>query len=103
MSKAKFAAVAAFAFACSVGVAVQAEPSASQSTSDPSAQPAPAPAAKNGRDPNQVVCKRENEPGSRLGGHQDCRTRADWDMVARDSKEQTQLMQAKTNTGAGGH
>ena len=73
-----FAALAAALLLCSTAVSVQAQ--AVDTT-----QPAPVHADKNGRDPNTVICKREQEIGSRLGGTKTCHTRADWDQMARDS------------------
>jgi invasion protein IalB len=43
------------------------------------AQTAPvAPQAKNAHDPNEVVCEKEEETGSRLSSHRVCKTRAEW-------------------------
>ena len=35
-------------------------------------------APKNARDPNEIVCERQEEIGSRLGGQRVCKTRAQW-------------------------
>lgn len=37
-----------------------------------------APQAKNTPDPNEVVCEKEEETGSRLSAHRVCKTRAEW-------------------------
>lgn len=43
------------------------------------AQTAPAtPQAKTTPDPNEVVCEKEEETGSRLGASKICKTRAQW-------------------------
>ncbi len=103
MSKAKFAALAASVFACSAAFSVQA-----QSAPEPAAQPAPAaPAVKasisRDHDPNQVICKHEEETGTRLGGHKECHTRADWEQMARESERATTLMQSASGPGVVGH
>jgi hypothetical protein len=35
-------------------------------------------ASKKARDPNEIVCERQEEIGSRLGGQRVCKTRAQW-------------------------
>jgi cytochrome c5 len=75
-----FAALAAALLLSSTAVSAQAE-----STTEPATQAAPVHAEKNSHDPNTVICKREEEIGSRLGGTKTCHTRADWDQMARDS------------------
>jgi hypothetical protein len=42
------------------------------------APPAPAKAANPAKDPNRIICEREDEIGSRLGGKKVCKTAADW-------------------------
>jgi hypothetical protein len=45
------------------------------------AQSSPAPqqpAAKQARDPNEIVCERVEETGSRLSAHKVCMTRSQW-------------------------
>jgi hypothetical protein len=37
-----------------------------------------APQSKNAHDPNEVVCEKEEETGSRLSSHRVCKTRAEW-------------------------
>lgn len=39
--------------------------------------------ARSGRDPNQIICKRQHEIGSRLVIRRDCLTRAQWDELRR--------------------
>ena len=34
--------------------------------------------AKPARDPNEIVCERQEEIGSRLGGQRVCKTRSQW-------------------------
>jgi hypothetical protein len=44
-------------------------------------------APKNARDPNEIVCERQQEIGSRLGGERVCKTRAQWAEERRVSRE----------------
>jgi hypothetical protein len=41
-------------------------------------QPAQERAAKPARDPNQIVCEKQEEIGSRLAAKKVCKTRAEW-------------------------
>jgi hypothetical protein len=50
-------------------------------------------------DPNQVICKRQGEPGH-LGGHRLCGTRAQWEQVARDGAEALAKVQNAGNFSA---
>jgi hypothetical protein len=74
----KFAAAAAVSIACALAMAAPAHSADTPTT----AQPAATPAAPKGQDPNQVICKRDGEIGSRLGGDKECHTRAQWEQVA---------------------
>lgn len=103
MTTLQFTALAAALLLSSTAVSAQAQSAGPPMAAEPATQPAPAHAAKNSRDPNQVICKREAEIGSRLGGHQDCRTRADWDQIARDSEQAVTLMQSRSGPGVTGH
>ncbi len=68
--------------------------------------PATVPASKavgvddHGHDPNKMICKREVEIGSRLGGVQVCHTRGDWTAISRDAAKQfedAQMSGARAN------
>lgn len=50
------------------------------------AQPSAAstPVAQTG---DKLVCRKEQETGSLLGGHKICRTQAQWDQMARDAQD----------------
>jgi len=43
--------------------------------------------SKKARDPNEIVCERQEEIGSRLGGERVCKTRAQWAEDRRVSRE----------------
>jgi hypothetical protein len=71
-------------------------------------QPAPAPtdggpavvtegARKTAAD--EVVCKREETTGSRLGAKKVCRTAAEWAEIQRAAKEETQRSQMRSTMG----
>jgi len=52
------------------------------------------PTGKKARDPNEIVCERQEEIGSRLGGQRVCKTRAQWAeerRVARDDVDKAQM------------
>jgi predicted secreted protein len=42
------------------------------------AQPAPQQAAKPAPDPNEIVCEKQQDTGSRLTAHKVCQTRGEW-------------------------
>lgn len=43
------------------------------------------------------ICKVENKNGSRLGGKRTCRTQAEWDQIARESRLTAERIQASTS------
>jgi|1185.fasta_scaffold427166_2 invasion protein IalB len=47
----------------------------------------PAPAAPKAKDPNRIICERQEEIGSRLGGKKICKTAAEWDAERRANRE----------------
>ena len=67
----------------------------------PATQPALIQAAHTRRDPNQMVCKREELSGSRLLGQKICHTPADWDIVTRNSRDMIETIQRKSKIGGG--
>jgi len=68
----------------------------------PAATPMPAPSAAPSSasrfDPNQVICKREENTGSRLGGSKICHTRQEWADVAAQARTNTDRMQQNSFT-----
>ncbi|HLK26717.1 MAG TPA: hypothetical protein VKT30_18835 [Caulobacteraceae bacterium] len=52
----------------------------------PEQQAAQTPPKKDPHDPNEVICRRVEELGTRLGGEKVCMTRAQWDDEAWDNK-----------------
>ncbi len=68
-------------------------PTATPPATAASDQPKPTPATKNRFDPNQVICKQEEDIGTRLGGHKTCMTRAQWARQAQNSQDETNSFQ----------
>lgn len=62
-------------------------------TSSPSAAVSPAGQAKK-NDPNQrVICKTQDEVGTRLGGKRICMTKAQWDQQSQDAHDSVDNIQ----------
>lgn len=60
----------------------------------------PAATAKRANDPNRMICEREDEIGSRLGGKKVCKTAAQWDEQRRVQRETVEGVQRQaTSTG----
>jgi hypothetical protein len=63
---------------------VMAAPAAAQTApADPATSSAPA--TQQVKDPNRIICERQEEIGSRLGGKKICKTAQEW----QDSRQQT--------------
>jgi len=63
-------------------------------------QPAAVPKAQ---DPNRIICERQEELGSRLGGKKVCMTAKEWDDQRRMNRESTEMLQRmETSTGKPG-
>jgi len=58
---------------------------------------APARAVQNAHDPNRVICKREEEIGTRLGGYKACHTFAQWDQIAHNGGAVVNAVQAMSS------
>jgi hypothetical protein len=43
------------------------------------------------------ICKVEGQVGSRLGGKRSCKTRAEWDQIARESRLVAERIQSSTS------
>jgi invasion protein IalB len=53
------------------------------------------PAAKSVPDPNQVVCEKQEETGSRLAARRVCKTRAEWAEERRLNRQDIEKMQTQ--------
>jgi hypothetical protein len=53
------------------------------------------PAAKSAPDPNQVICEKQEETGSRLAAHRVCKTRAEWAEERRLNRQDIEKMQTQ--------
>jgi hypothetical protein len=84
-----------------IGVAVLAalgsSPAWAQSSS-PSAQAPAADAPKKviAKDPEEVVCIRQELPGSRVPGPKECHTRRVWDQISQDARDNAQDLQMRS-------
>lgn len=96
MTTSHFAALAAALLFSTVAVSTQAA-AADTPAAAPATQPAPQRAAKNDHSPNQMVCKQEDEIGTRLGGHKICHTRAEWDKIAHNGGDVVNAIQTISN------
>ena len=66
----------------------------------PPATQAPAAAAAKGMDPNRIICEREDEIGTRLGGKKVCKTVAEWQLERQQQRENVEGVQRQaTSTG----
>jgi hypothetical protein len=57
---------------------------------------------RSGRDPNQIICKRQREIGSRLVIRRDCLTRAQWDEIRRQTRHNVDRAQLTRVIPGGG-
>ena len=67
----------------------------------PAAAPAPAASKVATLDPNQVICRRYEETGSRVRQTKICKTRQEWDDDARLAQESLSAMDRGTQRGGG--
>lgn len=52
------------------------------------------------KDPNRIICERDEETGSRLGSTKICKTAAEWDALRHANREQVEDWQRQlTSTG----
>lgn len=82
-------------FIVAVAGSVVAGPTAAQTT--PAPQKVQPDQAKPVKDPNEIVCERQKEPGSRLAVAKVCHTRAEW----ADLRNQDRQMVEKAQTTLG--
>jgi hypothetical protein len=52
-------------------------------------------AARSAPDPNQVICEKQEETGSRLAAHRVCKTRAEWAEERRLNRQDIEKMQTQ--------
>lgn len=75
-----------------IGLSMVAAPVAAQVTSIESSRP-----SVKSKDPNRMVCEREDTTGTRLGARKTCLTAAQWQEKRREHREE--LERAQKNTG----
>jgi len=64
-----------------------AQQSSTPAAAAPSNLQAKASSSSKSRDPNEMVCKRSDTTGSRLGANKQCHTRAEWDQMDRYTQD----------------
>lgn len=80
-----------------------AAPAAAQISFDDQTKPAPAAGAKD-NNPNKMICEKQEEIGSRLGGKKVCKTAAEWQLEREQNRrtlEDTQRQATSTGAPAG--
>ena len=85
-------------FAAATAALVLAAPAVAQTP--PAAQSA-APATAKDKDPNRIICERQEEIGTRLGGKKVCKTAAEWQQERQQQRETLEGVQRQgTSTGS---
>ena len=74
-------------------VAIAAPAAAQTAAADPAA---PAPASQKLKDPNRIICEREEEIGTRLGGKRICKTAQEWEQSRQQSRNDVDELQRYT-------
>lgn len=87
-----------FAFLMAAGALIAAPAAAQTTTVD--VRPIEAPTAKS--DVNKLICKKQQEIGSRLGAKKICLTQKQWDERAQIDREDTERIQQNTGTRPSG-
>jgi hypothetical protein len=85
------------------GLAVLAFSAATPAVADSQAQPQPQPQASQANAPDQVICEREQDTGSRITGHKICHTRTQWAQIRRDDRDSTEQTQRERPMDYNGH
>ncbi|HVI04827.1 MAG TPA: hypothetical protein VM711_01875 [Sphingomicrobium sp.] len=58
-------------------------------------QPQQTTATKPAKDPNEVICEKQQEPGSRIASQRVCKTRAEWAEEKRANRQDIDKMQTQ--------
>ena len=82
-----------------VAVSVAASPAIAQTSSTPAATPS-APVKKT-KDPNEIVCERQEELGTRLSSAKICHTRAEWAELRAQDRQMVDKAQISPTAPAG--
>jgi hypothetical protein len=77
-----------------IGIGVAAPAAAQTAPTDPAAPPT---ANQKLKDPNRIICEREEEIGSRLGGKKICKTAQQWEQSRQQSRSDVDDMQRFTS------
>jgi hypothetical protein len=60
------------------------------------------PPATAGKDPNRIICEKEDTIGSRLGGTKVCKTWLEWQQQRAEHRESIERIQQNSNVGKPG-
>jgi len=85
------------------GLAVLAFSAASPALADSQPQAPAQPQASQANAPDQVICEREEDTGTRLGAHKICHTRSQWAQIRRDDRDATEQVQRDRPMDQNGH
>lgn len=92
----RFILIAAVGAICVAGAALaQTQPAKTSDAQQTQAKTQPTKPAHN---PDEVICRRQDEPGSRLGGTKVCHTRAEWDEMSRIARDEVERSQQTVRT-----
>ena len=61
------------------------------------AQTPPSPAAAHGKDPNRIICEKEEVIGTRLGAKKVCKTWLEWQQQRQEHRNSVEKVQQNTN------
>jgi hypothetical protein len=90
----KFLIMTAAALVCSPAIVMPAS-AQTGSTAQPQQQQQQQQTAKPAKDPNEVICERQEEIGSRLASTKICKTRAEWAEERRVSRMDVEKVQTQ--------
>lgn len=78
-------------------MSLTASPAAAQITFEDQPQPAQANPNSKLKDPNKVICERQDDIGSRLGGKKVCKTALQWQEERREQRNDVERIQQTVN------
>jgi invasion protein IalB len=85
------------------GLAILAFSAAAPAVAGPQQQAQPQPQASQTNAPDDVICEREQDTGSRITGHKVCHTRTQWAEIRRDDRDATEQTQRDRPMDYNGH
>lgn len=85
------------------GLAVLAFSAATPAVAAQQTQTPAQPQAAQTNAPDQVICEREEDTGSRITGHKICHTRSQWAQMRRDDRDNTEQTQRNRPMNGNGY